>query len=452
MEKNDNIHHNSKSKRKNHSQNNINYLSSESCVRNYRANSEKGFNINNKNINKDIIKLTKNSKSFEKMDLITKLSLILENQKITKTEKNRTKNIFQNFINYLNNNNNSINKKKNHKPSNSFIYDKRIKITDVTKFIDYKYKQSTDLTIHNMKIRMRKYVRLLNNEPKLNFQKKLNKIIQNNHSEDNKSKGIKKIIKYLSSKSNLLNILLFYFLYYIGLNYSLVSRLMIKNFKQDFKVLLIQKGTKIIKHYFPKQIINVLYYYFMESRSFKSKYFFNDNIKEQKHQSRTQYIKNEVKEFFDEIPDIKEINKQKLLSEFSRLRNSKRLTKNSYCLFDQTFTKENDIIKINTKNNNYCKFEDESDYINNQNYECLNNINSLEKIKIEDDISSINYDGDKENSNDYNITESFYKDEKSNNLKKRFLEPDYEYKKSTLFDIHEEDYLNKFISCISNSS
>ena len=395
MEKNDNIHHNSKSKRKNHSQNNINYLSSESCVRNYRANSEKGFNINNKNINKDIIKLTKNSKSFEKMDLITKLSLILENQKITKTEKNRTKNIFQNFINYLNNNNNSINKKKNHKPSNSFIYDKRIKITDVTKFIDYKYKQSTDLTIHNMKIRMRKYVRLLNNEPKLNFQKKLNKIIQNNHSEDNKSKDIKKIIKYLSSKSNLLNILLFYFLYYIGLNYSLVSRLMIKNFKQDFKVLLIQKGTKIIKHYFPKQIINVLYYYFMESRSFKSKYFFNDNIKEQKHQSRTQYIKNEVKEFFDEIPDIKEINKQKLLSEFSRLRNSKRLTKNSYCLFDQTFTKENDIIKINTKNNNYCKFEDESDYINNQNYECLNNINSLEKIKIEDDISSINYDGDK---------------------------------------------------------
>ena len=421
MEKNDNIHHNSKSKRKNHSQNNINYLSSESCVRNYRANSEKGFNINNKNINKDIIKLTKNSKSFEKMDLITKLSLILENQKITKTEKNRTKNIFQNFINYLNNNNNSINKKKNHKPSNSFIYDKRIKITDVTKFIDYKYKQSTDLTIHNMKIRMRKYVRLLNNEPKLNFQKKLNKIIQNNHSEDNKSKDIKKIIKYLSSKSNLLNILLFYFLYYIGLNYSLVSRLMIKNFKQDFKVLLIQKGTKIIKHYFPKQIINVLYYYFMESRSFKSKYFFNDNIKEQKHQSRTQYIKNEVKEFFDEIPDIKEINKQKLLSEFSRLRNSKRLTKNSYCLFDQTFTKENDIIKINTKNNNYCKFEDESDYINNQNYECLNNINSLEKIKIEDDISSINYDGDKENSNDYNITESFYKDEKSNNLKKKIF-------------------------------
>ena len=421
MEKNDNIHHNSKSKRKNHSQNNINYLSSESCVRNYRANSEKGFNINNKNINKDIIKLTKNSKSFEKMDLITKLSLILENQKITKTEKNRTKNIFQNFINYLNNNNNSINKKKNHKPSNSFIYDKRIKITDVTKFIDYKYKQSTDLTIHNMKIRMRKYVRLLNNEPKLNFQKKLNKIIQNNHSEDNKSKDIKKIIKYLSSKSNLLNILLFYFLYFIGLNYSLVSRLMIKNFKQDFKVLLIQKGTKIIKHYFPKQIINVLYYYFMESRSFKSKYFFNDNIKEQKHQSRTQYIKNEVKEFFDEIPDIKEINKQKLLSEFSRLRNSKRLTKNSYCLFDQTFTKENDIIKINTKNNNYCKFEDESDYINNQNYECLNNINSLEKIKIEDDISSINYDGDKENSNDYNITESFYKDEKSNNLKKKIF-------------------------------
>ena len=45
----------------------------------------------------------------------------------------------------------------------------------------------------------------------------------------------------------------------------------------------------------------------------------------------------------------------------------------------------------------------ESDYIFNQNDESLNGINSLENIKFKDDISSINYDGDKENSNDLNI-------------------------------------------------
>ena len=450
INKTDNVCHNTKSNNKNHEINNINFLSSESCERNYISNSNEAFNENNKNINKNIIKFTKNSKSFEKMDLITKLSLILENENITKTEKIRTKNIFQNFVYYLNTNN-SINKKTKSIFSKNLIYTKRIKISDVDKFIDDKYKQSTDLTIHTMKIKMRKYVRLVNNEPKLNFQKKQNKIIHISHSEDNKSKDIKIIIKYLSSKSNLLNILLFYFLYYVGLNYSLVSRLMIKNFKQAFKVLLIQKGTKIIKHFFPKQIINVLFYYFMESRSFESKYFFHDDVREQKNQSRTQFIKNEVKLFLDEIPDIKEKNKQKLLSEFSRLRKSKRLTKIGYCLFEQTFTKENDILKINEKNKNYCKFEDESDYIFNKNEECLNNINSLDNIKIKDDISSINYDGDIENSNDLNTSKLMNKGGKSNHLKKKFLESDYEYKNTTLFNNYEEDNSNSLLSLISNS-
>ena len=133
--------------------------------------------------------------------MISKLSIILDNQNITKTEKNRTKNIFQNFVSYLNDNN-SIKSGKNSIFSNNFAYAKRISIKDVNKFIEDKYKHSTDLTIHNMKIRMRKYVRLLNNEPKLNFAKSSNKIIHSNKHVDNKYKDIKLIIKYLSSKSN----------------------------------------------------------------------------------------------------------------------------------------------------------------------------------------------------------------------------------------------------------
>lgn len=62
-----------------------------------------------------------------------------------------------------------------------------------------------------------------------------------------------------------------------------------------------------------------------------------------------------------EIPEIKFEKKQLLFSEFSKLRKSKRKTKNVLGLFFPMFTKENEILKINIEDQNYCKFKDESD-------------------------------------------------------------------------------------------
>jgi len=239
----DNSIPNSKTKIELDSINNSDIFSNYSQESKNKVNTIDTFNENNKNFQREIIKFTKNSKSFEKSDLMSRLSIILEHQNITQIEKNRTKNIFKNFIDYSNNNK-SINNRKNSIIANKILYTKRIKLSDINKFIDYKYKKSTDLTIHNMKIRMRKYVRLLNNEPKLNFRNKINKISSKNHPKLNMSKDIIIIIKYLANKSNLLNILLFYFLYFVGLNYSLLSRIMIQNFKRDFDVLIIKKEQK----------------------------------------------------------------------------------------------------------------------------------------------------------------------------------------------------------------
>lgn len=175
---------------------------------------------------------------------------------------------------------------------------------------------------------------------------------------------------------------------------------MIKNFKQDFNVLIIQKGVKIIKHFFPKTIKYALFYYFIEPRSFELKYFFYDNIKEQKSQTRTQFIKKKVKEFFDEIPELEVNNKQKILSELSRLRKAKRLTNIIYSLFDSAFSKGSNILKINTKNKNYCRFKNESDYIFNYREISLNSTKSYHNIELKDDICSINYAGDRESSID----------------------------------------------------
>lgn len=213
-ESNNKIKHKTKIKKENHNINSNDIFSSKSSIKFNISNDNGSLSENNKNLIRETIKYTKNSKSFEKIDLITRLSLKVEYQDITKTEKTRIKNLFKNFVNYLNDNK-SKNKRKMTTLSKNIILAKRIKIIDINKFIDAKYKHSTNLTIHNMKNIIRKYARLLNIEPKLNFQKKYSKIIHKKYLKYNKSKDINIIIKYIARKSNLLNILLFYFLVFL---------------------------------------------------------------------------------------------------------------------------------------------------------------------------------------------------------------------------------------------
>ena len=193
-------------------------------------------------------------------------------------KKKRVLNLFKNFNKYLtknkskrtsiNINEDTINKIKT-----------RIKINDANNYIKSRYKNGKDSTIIHLKIKIREYIRLLNNEPNLNFREKITKNIKKTSKTKSNDSQLTIIVKHLMYKSNLLHILLFYFLYFVGLNYSLVSRIMIKNFKNGFKILLLKKISKIIKHFFPRMITNLLFYYFHNSRIYETSFFFNDKKK-----------------------------------------------------------------------------------------------------------------------------------------------------------------------------
>ena len=124
---------------------------------------------------------------------------------------------------------------------------------------------------------MRKYIRIYNGEIQLNFKENLTQT-KKNEAYEVTEKELYFIIKSLIDKDNYLYILLIYFLYFAGLNFSFISRIMIKNLNFSFSKLSLKKGTKNIKHHFPPIITNLLFLYYKNARTFCFKYYFNDNI------------------------------------------------------------------------------------------------------------------------------------------------------------------------------
>ena len=157
-----------------------------------------------------------------------------------------------------------------------------------------------------MKIKMRKYIRIYNEEPKLNYKEK---IIQSKRKKEYSNlfeEELYCIIKCLMNKDNCHSILLFYFLFYVGLNFSFVSRINIHNFNSSFTKLILKKEDKCIRHHFSPIITSLLYLYFIKSRTYKSKYYFNDNNNGKSDESRVITIKNQIIDVFKDIPKINE--------------------------------------------------------------------------------------------------------------------------------------------------
>ena len=84
---------------------------------------------------------------------------------------------------------------------------------------------------------MRKYIKIYNGEPQLNYKEKLIQIKKKKEPYEVTGEELYFIIKSLMNKDNYLYILLFYFLYFAGLNFSFISRIMIKNLNSSFSKL-----------------------------------------------------------------------------------------------------------------------------------------------------------------------------------------------------------------------
>ena len=383
-------------------------------------------NLDNKNSNKVKGKIEKEAiLSIENENysnnITNKIEKILLSEILSEKEKKRVKKIFADFSNFL------ISIKQNEKQKkeigdNKVIKTKRIKLNDVNRFIEFKYKFAKESTVANIKIKMRKYIRILNEEPKLDYRKKIMKPKRELNSFDLNNDELYSIIKYLMEKESHLEILLFYFAYFLGFNYSFISRILITNFDKYFNKLYIKKGAKIIRHSFPPLIINLLFSYFKNSRSYISKYLFNDNNKGKSDKSRVETIKFQIESIFDEIPNIKENKKKFLLSHFSKFRKARILSRNIYILFNPEFVK-----KLNTINFEKKKFK--SDNPSEKSFEFIPleekdaNIMGLESsILFENNNLEEEYYGDDEDSLRMNFDELLkkykYEDNKNNyNLK-----------------------------------
>lgn len=171
---------------------------------------------------------------------------------------------------------------------------------------NFKQYQS-ELTKYNVLSQLRRYIRKLNNEPNLDFKTKIKVPTFPNKKNNKISFCIEAIASKLRKKQDKRNLLILYLLYFGGLNFSYVSRIMIKDIKSHFTILKLNKGAKKRVHAFLNIIKNLLFDYFLESGTNSSRYLFYDNYLGKKKVTSTQYIKNE---FLISINDDNTINRE----------------------------------------------------------------------------------------------------------------------------------------------
>lgn len=137
---------------------------------------------------------------------------------------------------------------------------KRININDAYNFVMKNNKYKSETTKYYLLLTMKKIIRYYNNEKNLNYQTTIiNPKIKNRLSI--KEKEAYSIINILKEKNDIQNLLIFYFLYIKGFNYSTISRILLSNFKDGFSNLVTIYLKKI-------QLINLL----IKIGSFKFKY------------------------------------------------------------------------------------------------------------------------------------------------------------------------------------
>lgn len=344
------------------------------------------------------------------VDVIEKLENILNERNLSSEYKRKILNLFKNFINYLMHDKHNKELLKNYKRFNKYII-RRIKISDVNEYIINNYKNASISTIESIKYRMRRFTRIINQEVDLDYSEKIQRSKPNNTFLITKDELIS-IFTYITQKNDLFSFLLFYFFYFIGLNYSFISRILIKDFKSSFKSLIIRKGKKRIRHNFPPIISKILYLYFINCKTFNSSYFFENNFKNNNEESRASMIKKKFINFLDNIKTINENKKKDIISNFSGLRKAKVLTDNLYDLFISENFKNNIISKL--KNLNKEIYEDNNKRINdNINEQITSNNNDNESNKFETfSFESINteYEYNSKDSEIISNEENIYED------------------------------------------
>ena len=147
----------------------------------------------------------------------------------------------------------------------------RIKINDALRYVENKKEFKSDTTRYYVLLKLRKFIRILNQEYNLNY----NKTIKNFKKDDKfkiNNRELYSIVNNLKDDDNHENLCIFYFLFIKGFNFSMISRIILTDFKSGFSQLIIKQGKKM-KYTISKNIRDKLLY-IMRNTDFQSNFFF----------------------------------------------------------------------------------------------------------------------------------------------------------------------------------
>ena len=342
-------------------------------------------------------------------DLLLRLKIILEQEGLSEEYQKRIIKIFQGFIKY-----NELKKPNSTLSKNDFDVEKkyiikRIKISDIYDYITLNDKYKNINTKKFILSRIKKFIRMLNVEPTLNYKKRINYDNKNNKDlEIIDENVIKKIILYLKEKETPQLLLIFYFLYFAGFTYSNISRITIKDFKKGFKALNLKKGRSMKREIHP--IITKILISFFENKGNVSKYFFYDSFEDTKIFTRAKLIKNNIESVFKEMGFISFEKINDIVKFFSKSRKSKKLTSKYLYLFDNDLNLQNILNKKENSSNDEDISDLHSKSFGNNNYDFKEinfNVNFCFSINDTFNIGKIN------NDHDYSLLSSIEKNDSS---------------------------------------
>ena len=391
---------------------------------NYLSNSNKEIIKPNKyeDSKKNDLNPTKNIT--EKVKLFEQLKNILDKKCQCIRYKNAINKYFFDFIEFLNKRKRKIkNTKKNEKDTNNkIIYNiNEINIDDAYYFVYQKYKNYKENTKKYILSKLRRYIRILNNNEALNFKNKLSFPRKKKKENDFSDKDLIILLNYLKMKNDFENLIIFYFLYYSGITFSDISRIRLSNFKSCFSILQIKKGKKKYIH-IPSVIQTDLIILFKRKQNLKQTFFY-ESISDATEISRIELLK---KQFSLSLKSCIEISQEKiiyLLGTFSKTRGHKILSEKLYHLFDINYKQFN--------NQLYLEYEEKTKDKNN---------NNIEEVKNNELISK-EYDAD--NNNNESLENSFSLYDTPNIIKNKNI--------YSLTDREEINKLKNSYSDISNN-
>ena len=334
----------------------------------------------------------------KKYDAVSKLTKILIDQRSSYDYINSIIVLFTKFFNYI------IIKKIKHKTKT--IITKNIDNTFNVQYIDIeevfeflnnkKINNYNNSSLSNISSRMRKFVRILNNNKNINYINEIPKTVKNENSLKLTKDELNNIFEYIKFNYNTQILLIFYFIYFLGLTFSKVARIKITDFKSDFSIL-VEKKEKYKKYMIPNIIANILLYY-IKNKTNNSLYLFYDSIKDNKTFTRTQLIRNNISNVIKGCKVFSNIKSEEIIKSFSKKRNSKRLNENLYYLFniniyclDDTNSNKNmepkdlseksELYSTSHLSNNMSLIDVDELYENNNHNASFDNINDMNYVK-----------------------------------------------------------------------